>query len=55
MEQLSVREVSERIDELLEELDHSAVPAVNQRVEELLAAVMSLYGAGLDRIVGRAA
>ena len=51
MEQLSVREVSERIDALLEELGHSAVAGTMERVEELVHAVMSLYGAGLDRIV----
>ena len=51
MEQLSVREVSERIDALLDELGHSAVAGTMERVEELVHAVMSLYGAGLDRIV----
>ena len=51
MEQLSVREVSERIDALLEELGHSAVAGSMERVEELVHAVMSLYGAGLERIV----
>ena len=51
MEQLSVREVSERIDALLEELGQSAVAGTMERVEELVHAVMSLYGAGLDRIV----
>ena len=51
MEQLSVREVSERIDALLDELAQSTVPGALERVEELVHAVMSLYGAGLDRIV----
>jgi len=51
VEQLSVREVSERIDALLEELGHSATAGTMERVEELVHAVMSLYGAGLDRIV----
>jgi Fe-S cluster biogenesis protein NfuA/nitrite reductase/ring-hydroxylating ferredoxin subunit len=51
VEQLSVREVSERIDALLDELGHSAVAGTMERVEELVHAVMSLYGAGLDRIV----
>jgi Fe-S cluster biogenesis protein NfuA len=51
MEQLSVRESSARIDALLDELDQSAVPAVRERVQELLAAVMALYGAGLDRTI----
>lgn len=51
MEQLSVREVSERIDALLDELGQSTVPGAMERVEELVHAVMSLYGAGLERIV----
>ncbi|HEX4471534.1 MAG TPA: NifU family protein [Nocardioides sp.] len=50
-QQLSVRESSARIDALLDELDQSAVPAVMDRVQELLAAVMGLYGAGLDRTI----
>jgi Fe-S cluster biogenesis protein NfuA len=49
MEHLSVRESSARIDALLDELDQSAVPAVMERVQELLGSVMALYGAGLDR------
>lgn len=49
--QLSVRESSARIDALLDELDQSAMPAVMERVQELLAAVMGLYGAGLDRTI----
>lgn len=49
--QLSVRESSARIDALLDELEQSAVPAVVERVQELLAAVMGLYGAGLDRVL----
>ncbi|HSV38701.1 MAG TPA: NifU family protein [Nocardioidaceae bacterium] len=51
MEQPSVREVSERIDSLLEELSESIMPAALDRVEELVRSVMALYGAGLDRIV----
>ena len=52
MEQpLSVRESSARIDALLDELDQSAVPAVRERAQELLGAVMALYGAGLDRTI----
>ena len=47
----TLRETSERIDELLDELGQSAVPAVMERVEELLRSVMSLYGAGLDRVL----
>lgn len=51
MEQPSVRESSARIDELLDDLEQSAVPAVMERVQELLACVMALYGAGLDRTI----
>lgn len=51
MEQPSVRESSARIDELLDELEQSAVPAVLERVQELLSCVMALYGAGLERTV----
>jgi Fe-S cluster biogenesis protein NfuA len=47
----SVREVSERIDTLLDELAESAPPAVLVRTEELLRCVMSLYGAGLDQVL----
>ena len=49
MDNQTLRETSERIDELLDELAQSAVPAVMERVEELLRDVMSMYGAGLDR------
>ena len=49
MDNQTLRETSERIDELLDELGQSAVPAVMERVEELLRDVMSMYGAGLDR------
>jgi Fe-S cluster biogenesis protein NfuA/nitrite reductase/ring-hydroxylating ferredoxin subunit len=45
----TLRETSERIDEVLDELGQSAVPAVMNRVEELLRSVMTLYGAGLGR------
>ena len=51
MEQPSVRESSARIDELLDDLEQSAVPAVLERVQELLSCVMALYGAGLDRTI----
>ena len=51
MEPLTVRESSARIDELLDDLEQSAVPAVLERVQELLACVMSLYGAGLERTI----
>ncbi len=51
MEQPSVREVSERIEVLLDELGESAPPAVMGRVEELIQCVMGLYGAGLERVL----
>jgi Fe-S cluster biogenesis protein NfuA len=51
MEQLSVREASERIDVLLDELEASAVPAVMRRVQELLQCVMALQAEGLRRVV----
>jgi Fe-S cluster biogenesis protein NfuA/nitrite reductase/ring-hydroxylating ferredoxin subunit len=52
MERLSVREVSERIDTLLDELGQSAPAPVMERVEDLVQCVMALYGEGLDRILG---
>ena len=51
VEQPSVREVSERIEALLDDLGASAPPAVMGRVEELLQCVMGLYGAGLERVL----
>ncbi len=38
MDNQTLRETSERIDEVLDELNQSAVPAVMERIEELLAA-----------------
>lgn len=52
MEQPSVREVSERIDTLLDELGQGAPAAMMERVEELVQCVMALYGEGLGRILG---
>ncbi len=49
MDNQTLRETSGRIEELLDELGQSAVPAVMQRVEELMRSVMTLYAAGLDR------
>lgn len=46
----SLREASERIDSLLEELGATAPRAVVDRTTELLQCVMALYGAGLARI-----
>ncbi|WP_374970506.1 NifU family protein [Terrabacter sp. BE26] len=50
MEPLSVREASERIDTLLDELGQGAPPAVVERAEALVQCVMALYGEGLRRI-----
>ena len=51
MEQASVREASERIEVLLDDLAQGAPPAVMARVEELLQCVLGLYGAGLERVL----
>ena len=51
MEQPSVRDASERIETLLDELGQGASPSVMQRVEELLNNVLALYGAGLERVL----
>ncbi len=54
MEHPSVRDASERIDTLLDELAQGAPPAVMERVQELLGSVMGLYGAGLERMLSLA-
>ena len=51
MDNQMLRETSARIDEVLDELSQSALPPVMDRVEELLRSVMTLYGAGLDRVL----
>ena len=51
MDNQTLRETSARIDEVLDELGQSALPAVMDRVEDLLRCVLSLHGAGLDRIL----
>jgi Fe-S cluster biogenesis protein NfuA len=48
---LDVRALPARIEALLDELGEYDNPAVTGRVEELLASVVGLYGAGLERIV----
>lgn len=48
---MKVREVSERIEELLNGLDESAPPVVVERVEDLLHCVLELYGLGLERVM----
>ncbi len=50
-QQQSVRDVSERVDILLAELEDRAVPAVMERVTELVQCVMALYGSGLERVI----
>ncbi|MDP2711904.1 MAG: NifU family protein [Solirubrobacteraceae bacterium] len=45
-------ELVERVQELLGSLDDIADPVAQQRVQELVGAVLELYGAGLDRILG---
>ena len=51
MARLSVREASERIDVLLDELGQGAPQSVTGRAEELVRCVMALYGEGLRRVV----
>jgi Fe-S cluster biogenesis protein NfuA len=46
-----VRELPGRIEALLDSLSESGDPAVAERADELVAAVVTLYGAGLSRIV----
>jgi Fe-S cluster biogenesis protein NfuA len=45
-------ELVERVQELLGSLDEIADPVAQMRVQELVGAVLELYGAGLDRILG---
>jgi Fe-S cluster biogenesis protein NfuA len=45
-------ELVERVQDLLGSLDDIADPFAQQRVSELIGAVLELYGAGLDRILG---
>ena len=42
----------ERIERLLTEIQGSAGPTTWQRVEELVHRLVSMYGEGLDRLVG---
>jgi Fe-S cluster biogenesis protein NfuA len=46
-----VRQLPARIEALLDDLNESADPGVSQRADELVAAVVTLYGEGLTRIV----
>jgi Fe-S cluster biogenesis protein NfuA/nitrite reductase/ring-hydroxylating ferredoxin subunit len=45
--------LSERIDVLLDEVQRRAEPEVTDKVEELLRAVLSLHGAGLEQLLAR--
>jgi Fe-S cluster biogenesis protein NfuA/nitrite reductase/ring-hydroxylating ferredoxin subunit len=53
MSRREIQELSERIDTLLDEVERRTEPDVAARVEDLVRAVVSLYGAGLGRLVGR--
>lgn len=44
-------EVSQRIEQTLTELSESSVPALTERVEDLVRAMTTLYGAGLQRVL----
>jgi Fe-S cluster biogenesis protein NfuA len=46
-----VSELPARIEALLDSLAELGMPVVTERAEELVAAVVNLYGAGLERIV----
>jgi len=54
-QELDVAALPERIEGLLDELASLGNHTVTERAEELVAAVVSLYGAALERIVGRLA
>ena len=45
-------ELVERVQDLLGSLDEIADPVAQNRVQELIGAVLELYGAGLERILG---
>jgi Fe-S cluster biogenesis protein NfuA len=45
-------ELVERVQDLLGSLDEIADPVAQARVQELVGAVLELYGAGLERILG---
>jgi len=46
------QELVERVQDLLGSLDEIADPVAQARVQELVGAVLELYGAGLERILG---
>jgi len=53
MNRRDVQALSERIDVLLDEVQRRAEPEVTDKVEELVRAVLSLHGAGLEQLLGR--
>ncbi|HSE71279.1 MAG TPA: NifU family protein [Nocardioidaceae bacterium] len=46
-----VQRLAERVDTLIAEVEQSAVPAVAERVEELVRTLVQMYGIGLERAV----
>ncbi|TCC03730.1 NifU family protein [Kribbella soli] len=51
MDRHDVQALSERIDVLLDEVQRSADPALTRKVEELVRAVLTLHGAGLEQLL----
>ncbi|TCC27575.1 NifU family protein [Kribbella speibonae] len=51
MDRHDVHALSERIDVLLDEVQRSADPALTRKVEELIRAVLTLHGAGLEQLL----
>ena len=47
----NLREVGDRVEELLTQLREAEDPALTERVEELVRLLMELYGAGLERVM----
>ncbi|MFD3400834.1 NifU family protein [Kribbella sp. NPDC058693] len=52
MDRHDVQELSERIDVLLDEVQRRADPKLAGQVEELVRAVLTLHGAGLEQLLG---
>ncbi|WP_329006006.1 NifU family protein [Kribbella sp. NBC_00709] len=51
MDRHDVQALSERIDVLLDEVQRGADPALARKVEELVRAVLTLHGAGLEQLL----
>jgi len=49
MDSAEARRLAGQIDTLLDEVQASALPAVSERVDDLVRAISGLYGAGLER------